>query len=145
MFLGRIDLHVVERHAGSPRSRHGAAPDLIATTQDAFPSAQLLFAESGYAGNKLQTALQAIQGQGWRSCGVHKRSKASSSLPDVGLWSASSLGWDAAAGWEKTGKSGSLHPRHGCSSSLSEGKGDSWQRPLLQSLNFEPDSQNLSF
>jgi len=47
-------------HSASIQDRDGA-PDLIAMVQDIFPSLQVLFADGGYAGNKLQTVLQAIQ------------------------------------------------------------------------------------
>jgi len=48
-------------HAASIQDRDGA-PGLIAMVQDIFPSLQVLFADGGYVGNKLQTVLQAMQG-----------------------------------------------------------------------------------
>ena len=52
---------MVRGASASIQDRDGA-PGLIAMAQDIFPSLQVLFADGGHAGNKLQMALQAMQG-----------------------------------------------------------------------------------
>ena len=48
-------------HSAGIQDRDGAV-DLIAMVRDAFPVLKLLFADGGYAGNELQTALEAMNG-----------------------------------------------------------------------------------
>jgi transposase len=48
-------------HTADVQDRDGA-PDVIAGTKESFPTLAHLFADGGYAGDKLETALQTMDG-----------------------------------------------------------------------------------
>lgn len=48
-------------HTADVQDRDGA-PDVIARTKESFPTLAHLFADGGYAGEKLETALQTMDG-----------------------------------------------------------------------------------
>ncbi len=114
-------------HSAGVQDRDGAV-DLIAMVRDVFPTLKLLFADGGYAGNKLQTALEAMNGPRIEIVRRNERAKGFVVMPGDGWWSTLSPGWAVAEDWRKTGKSASPHPRHGSSSPPSTGKRDIWQK-----------------
>ena len=99
-------------HAADIQDRDGAVP-LLASIRHAFPWLRHVFADGGYAGAKLQTALATL---GTWTLEIVKRSdvaKASSCCPDAGSSSARLLGSTATAASPRTSRRSSKPPRLG--------------------------------
>ena len=102
-------------HDASIQDRDGA-PSLIASARESFPTLVHLFADGGYAGEKLQNAMRKPTVRSSRSSSAPMASPASSSSPGDGSWSARSPGSGAAGVSQKTGKPPSHPPKRGSSS-----------------------------
>lgn len=106
-------------HAADTQDRDGA-PDLITAIRYRFPWLRHIFADGGYAGVKLRTALD---GNGDWTVEIIKRSdtaKGFEVLPRRWVGSGPSPGSGDAAGWQKTGSAQSKAPPLGPTSPPSE-------------------------
>lgn len=100
-------------HTADVQDRDGA-PDVVAGTKESFPTLAYLFADGGYAGEKLETALQTMDGP---TIEIVKRpngvQRASSSSLAAGSSNVPLPGSVAAAASQKTGRQPSHRPTHG--------------------------------
>ena len=91
-------------HAADIQDRDGAVP-LLASVRRPFPWLRHVFADGGYAGAKLETALAALRHAGpWRSSSGRTSPKASSCCPGGGWSSAPWPGSTATAASPRTSR-----------------------------------------
>ncbi len=102
-------------HAADVQDRDGAL-DLINRTCDNYPAVKKLFADGGYAGEKLTTAVAHIEALAIEIVKRSDQVRGFVVLPKRWIVERTFAGSIAAAVWQKTGRP-QLHPqRHGCSS-----------------------------
>ena len=119
-------------HDAGIQDRDGA-PSVIASACESFPTLVHLFADGGYAGEKLQSAMEKPTVRSSKSSNAPMGSPASSSSPGDGSWSAPSPGSAAAAVWQKTGKPPSHPPKPGSlSPQYAERRGSSQELENLE-------------
>ncbi len=113
-------------HPANIQDRDGAVP-LLMSIRRFYPFLRHVFADGGYAGDKLK---QALKGKGnWtieivRRCDNQKASRCSRA---GGSWNAPSHGWDDAADWQRISRPRSKAQPHGPSSPTSAFSSAAWQ------------------
>ena len=115
-------------HKADIQDRDGA-PQVLTSVRTLCPWLRHVFADGGYAGDKLK---EALKGKGnWRLEIVRRSdtAKASWSSPDAGLWSAPSPGSDVAAASRRTSRQPSPAPSHGFMSQISASSPEGSQDP----------------
>ena len=106
-------------HAADIQDRDGAV-EVLASIRALYPWLRHVFADGGYAGDKLRDAIASSDNGRSRSSSAPMRPKA--------LWSSSAAGWssehsvgsDDAAAWQRISKPPSKVPSPGSSSPISE-------------------------
>ena len=96
---------VLEAHPASIQDRDGGGP-LLCASRGSFPFIEKLFADSGYAGEKVATAtviaVEIVRKNPIRSASPSNRA--------AGSWSASSPGSTATGDWQRTSRPPSPRP-----------------------------------
>lgn len=90
-------------HAADVQDRDGA-PAVLASIRRPFPWLRHVFADGGYAGEKLAPPSAGSVSGPSRSSSAPTPPRASRCSPGDGSWNAPSPGWEGAAGLPKTGR-----------------------------------------
>jgi len=102
-------------HSAYIQDRDGA-PDLLKSFRNRWPWLLHVFADGGYAGDKLKKRLQKMGKWTLESSNVPIRPRVLKSCRAAGSSSGPSHGWVDAAGWPRTSKNPSLQQKRGSQS-----------------------------
>ena len=127
-------------HTADIQDRDGA-PGVIAQACESFPSLVHIFADGGYAGDKLKDALIAVDGPTIEI--VRRPAGVTGFVVIARRWSSNvrSLGSGVADDWQRIGKHPSHPPMLGSSLPQYAGQSDTSQEQEKKDNNFESDSK----
>ena len=115
---------VLEAHPASIQDRDGGGP-LLCASRGSFPFIEKLFADSGYAGEKVATAtviaVEIVRKNPIRSASPSNRA--------AGSWSASSPGSTATGDWQRTSRPPSPRPAPSSTTPPSCSSSADWPEP----------------
>lgn len=105
-------------HGADIPDRDGAS-GLLKSIRYRWPWLRHVFADGGYAGDKLKGRLAKFGSGRWKSSGVPTRLRASPCCRVAGWWNGPSPGSVVAVDWPRIGRKRSPPPRHGSQSPTS--------------------------
>lgn len=105
-------------HSAEIQDRDGA-PDVLKSILKSWPWLRHIFADGGYAGQKLKGKLERSETLRWKSSNDLITLKVSNYSQENGLSSEHLYGWGGVAGWPKTSRKASLRLKRGSTSQIS--------------------------